>query len=478
MGTDMKPSISVIVSTFNRKKELQRCLQSIVNQSFADLEIIVVDDCSSYSVPGVIKQLHDPRIRYIKTEANTGHDSKPKNLGLNAAQGEFVTFLDDDDEYRRDALKVMVTYARETKADVVYCDYLNHQPTGKTTPGWSLEFQTSMLQRFNFISMCSVMAKRQSVLAVGGFDEEVPKFKDWNLWLRMQKNRAVFCHVPIIVTEVHHLKESVSQTYKNDVDENGRYLPTYFDPVDCAIWPKKTILGEEKSLRVAVYTLTMNRLDYTKAMAAAANKLAGYPFDWYVIDQGSTDGTQEWIKRLTRDEGSKWRKKLQYRLYEKNVGLAKGWNNMVDWLVKEGEYDVVIKVDNDAQMMTDGWLEAMVQIFRRNRNVCLSPYVEGLDASPGGVLRQRVSGESPYLMINDMIVGIVPHLGGIVYATPTCIFDEFRFDEVSEGNKDVLLSNYANANGFNLFYMEEYRVWHIDGSKGQAAKYPDYFAKK
>lgn len=477
----MNPAVSVIITTFNRRKELKRAIRSVLNQSFGDFELIVVDDCSDYSVSGLVKEFRDPRIKLFRTKENSGHDALPKNMGLLAAKGEFVAFLDDDDEYRADALKILLTYARESAADVTYADYINRKPDGKAAPGWSLDFNVAALQKFNYISMCCVMAKRSAVLAAGGFDEAVPKFKDWNLWLRMQKNRAVFFHVPIIVTEVRQLEGSVSSKFRNDVDEQGRYLPTYFDPVDCPIWPAKTSIGEERPLRVAVYTMTMDRLEYTKVMAAAMDRLAGYAFDWFVIDQGSKDGTQEWLKRCTRDHGSKWRKQLQYRLYEANVGLGKGWNNAIEWVRSAGgetPYDIVIKVDNDAQMLTEGWLAAMIEIFRRNRNVCLSPYVEGLDGSPGGVLRQRSSGEMPYLMINDMVVGIVPHLGGIVYATPLCVFDEFKFDEESKGNKDVLLSQHAGQRGFTLFYMEQFRVWHIDGTKGQEAKYPEYFKNK
>jgi glycosyltransferase involved in cell wall biosynthesis len=196
----------------------------------------------------------------------------------------------------------------------------------------------------------------------------------------------------------------------------------------------------------------------------------------------------EWIKGLTRDREMPgdvtpyfWRERLRYKLYEANVGLAKGWNACINMIKnsEEGPYDIVVKVDNDAELMTDGWLKAMIDIFDRNRRVCLSPYVEGLDGLPGGVLRQRISGESPYMQINDYILGIVPHLGGIVYATPMEIWDAFRFDEdAAPGNKDVILSNYANQNGYHLFYCEEYRVYHIDGSKGQEKKFPEYFKGK
>ena len=474
----MTARVSVIISTYNRKELLKKAIRSVLDQTMPDFELIVVDDCSTQDIEKLVKSYGDPRVRYIRTEKNSGHDGHPKNLGIKNAKGEWVCFLDDDDVYRPEALKILSTYAKESKCDVVYGDYLID---GK--PGWSIDFSVQRLSQFNYISMIVSMTRRDALLKVGGFDEDVPKFKDWNLWLRMQKGGASFMHVPIIVAEVSQQKESISNKFAVNTDESGRYLPTFFNPADCKIYPDKTCLGERKPLRIAIYTLTMNRLEYTKQMYKALWNTAHYDFDWYVIDQGSKDGPAEWLKSLTRDgskipssdPGEYCEMNIRYRLYPENVGLAKGWNNIVEFIKAEGEYDVIIKVDNDAELMTSGWLAAMVEMFERNRNFILSPYVEGLEGSPGGVLRARAGGESPYIQINDKILGMVPNLGGIVFATPIEIWKNWKFDELYEGNKDVVLSKYARGMGYTLAYMEEFRVWHIDGTAGQHRKYPDYF---
>lgn len=469
MMNDMTARVSVIISTYNRATLLKRAIKSVLDQSMPDFELIVVDDCSTQGdVERLVHSFGDDRVKYLRTPENSGHDGRPKNLGIAAATGEYIAFLDDDDQYRPDALKILLTYAQAGGQDLVYGDYLID---GKA--GWSVDFSVARLTQQNYIAMSVVLARRETLLKVGGFDEEIPKFKDWNLWLRMQKAGASFLHIPIIVSEVSgDTAGSVSTRFEVETGPDGSYKPTFFNPADCKIYPDKTSLGARKPLKVAVYTLTMNRLEYTKQMWKAMHKLAGYPFDWYVIDQGSTDGTQEWLKSLTRDyEGRKFR----YRLYEQNVGLAKGWNQIVDFVKAEGEYDIIIKIDNDAQMMTPKWLEKMVEIFERNRKVILSPYVEGLENSPGGVLRMRASGDSPYLMIHDRVLGMVPNLGGIVFATPIELWKDWKFDEAYEGNKDYLLSQFARKIGYSLFYMEELRVWHIDGTTGQHQKFPDYF---
>lgn len=194
-----EPLISVIVSTYNRPTLLEKTLLSIKAQSLTEFECLIVDDCSpnAQENENIVKGLNDPRFRYLKTDKNYGHDSHPKNVGIMEAKGTFVSFLDDDDCYRVDALKILSTYIKEADCDVVYGDYL----IGKK-PGWSLDFSSSVLQKMNYISMCVVMVKRTTLFKVGGFDEDVEKFKDWNLWIRIQKSGGVFLHIPIIVSDV------------------------------------------------------------------------------------------------------------------------------------------------------------------------------------------------------------------------------------------------------------------------------------
>ncbi len=460
------PKISCITTTYNRTSLLKKTINSVLNQSEKDFEYFIVDDCSTDDTEKVIKSFKDKRIKYLKTEKNCGFDSQPKNLGIRESKGEYVAFLDDDDVYRQDALKVLLKYIKHSNADIVYGDYLI-EVEGKKKPGWSVDFNTQLLQKMNYIAMPVVMVKKSCLLEVGGFDETIKKLKDWNLWIRLQKRGYRFLHIPIIITEVSQQKDSISNKFKVDYDEQGHYLPTYFSPSDCEIYATETILGKKEPLRVAIFTLTKDRLKYTQQMFEAMSKNAGYPFKWFVVDQGSKDGTQEWLKGKTD----------YYLLNKENVGIAKGWNQAVELIKEKIKPDILLKIDNDCQMMSQNWLKDMIDIFNRNRTLILSPYVEGLEDSPGGVLRQRMSGDSPYVLINDKMLGLVPFLGGICWASPVEVYDEFKFDEEHfiKGNKDYLISQYAKSIGYNLFYMEELRCWHIRGTLGQKEDYPEYF---
>lgn len=467
--------VSCVLTTYNRCKLLKRAIKSVFDQSFKDWELIIVDDHSKDRTRFIVNNLlkknpeHISRVKYIRLKENHGSDSYPKNFGIKNATGKYVAFLDDDDAYKVDALKVLYNYITQSGADFVYGDYIFHDKGVNRVSkkinkvGWSLDFNAKVLQKMNYIAMPVTMMKKECLLEVGGFDENIPKFKDWNLWIRLAKRGYKFLHIAIPITDVYVQEKSVSSKYEVNIDDQGNYLPTFFDPVDCPIYSTKSCLGKEKPLRVAVFTMTMNRLYYTKKCFEQMKKTAGYNYDHFVLDNGSGDGTVEWLQT---HENS-----FCEVLYEKeNIGIAKGWNKCIEQIK---DYDIIIKVDNDAYFLTDNWLKEFIEIFRRNRQFIISPNVEGLDAVPGGAIRQGISG-SNYTMLNDRVLGLAPYIGGIVYAVSKELYDNWKFEEDMKGNKDFILCQYAKQIGYQPVYMEELRVEHYEGTKGQHKRFPEH----
>lgn len=115
--------ISVIVPVYNVEKYLDRCVESIVNQTYTNLEIILVDDGSPDECPVMCDkwQEKDQRITVIHT--TNGGSARARNLALRAAHGEYISFCDSDDMMRPDMLEKLHTVALEEDADIVECDY-------------------------------------------------------------------------------------------------------------------------------------------------------------------------------------------------------------------------------------------------------------------------------------------------------------------------------------------------------------------
>lgn len=118
--------LSIIVPIFNREPFLDKCINSILQQSFKDFELILVDDCSTDKSLEVCKKYKnlDTRIKIIEIKKNTGV-SNARNAGLNIAKGMFIGFVDSDDYIDKDRFKIAVEDAEKYHADVVQCNIVN-----------------------------------------------------------------------------------------------------------------------------------------------------------------------------------------------------------------------------------------------------------------------------------------------------------------------------------------------------------------
>src|SRR5262245_17522490 len=98
------PRVSAIITTFNRPQFLQKAIRSVLTQDDPDFELLVLDNSSTDNTPEIVKSFQDPRIRYIRHEP-VGI-SRARNLGVKESRGEFIAFLDDDDEWLPGKIRV------------------------------------------------------------------------------------------------------------------------------------------------------------------------------------------------------------------------------------------------------------------------------------------------------------------------------------------------------------------------------------
>lgn len=114
------PAVSVVVITYEDAARVGRALDSVAGQSFDDLEIVVVDDASTDKTADVVERARklDPRVRYHRRDTNSGGCGAPRNDGLELARGQWVMFLDSDDELEPDAVRVLVDAAIAEGADI------------------------------------------------------------------------------------------------------------------------------------------------------------------------------------------------------------------------------------------------------------------------------------------------------------------------------------------------------------------------
>lgn len=191
------PFFSVVIPTYNRPHLVSRAIASVQAQSFPEFELIVADDGSSLDYRGAIEPfLADPRIKFIRAPSNRGAGAA-RNLGISVARGEYVAFLDDDDEFLGSFLEA--TYAT-LRADhvarhVSFCgvQWVDDSPArGKEALPRALEFQThypnerSLLETFLSIGTgYGLCISAKCFQEVGLFNEDLRTTEDTELFLRI-----------------------------------------------------------------------------------------------------------------------------------------------------------------------------------------------------------------------------------------------------------------------------------------------------
>lgn len=209
----MIATVSVIIPTYNRGHLVGRAILSVLDQTYQDFEIIVVDDGSKDYTEEVVKSFNDPRICYIRHTRNLG-GSAARNTGIRAAKGKYIAFLDSDDEWLPTKLEEQIrVFHNEQNCGVVYTDLLRIYSDGrielykgKHLGGWVLK---DLLVTSIIGSTSSAVIKRECFDVVGLFDETLPSCQDWDMWIRIAK-KYPFKRVPKPLVKYYLHGEQIS----------------------------------------------------------------------------------------------------------------------------------------------------------------------------------------------------------------------------------------------------------------------------
>lgn len=201
--------VSVIVPTCNRPELLDRCLRSICAQNYLNVEIIVVNDAGCSVEHVITKNNTRGNIRYISHEVNKGA-SAARNSGLQQALGDYIAYLDDDDEYLPEHLSLILDSLGKSNARFAYsrAEYLIENDDGiepqvqRQRPFSTIDYSRDLLMIGNFIPTPTWVFERSLLTDVGYFDESFKAWEDWE-WLIRASQATEFLSIPHITVEVH-----------------------------------------------------------------------------------------------------------------------------------------------------------------------------------------------------------------------------------------------------------------------------------
>lgn len=218
-------------------------------------------------------------------------------------------------------------------------------------------------------------------------------------------------------------------------------------------------------MKIAIYTLTRDRLEYTKHCFASLSRNAGYPYDHFILDNGSTDGTQIWLQN---------QKFHHVTLLPSNIGISAGSNLMLNEIFK-GNYDLIIKMDNDCEIVTTNILVPVVKIFKTlrkwNESMILSPHVIGINKQPSRAYFTKRSGWR---------IGITGIVGGLFHIVQSNIYRKYSYPDAlpKAWGQDDHFCEWARVNNIMKGYIEDIIVNHYETTNGQCARFPEYFERK
>ena len=200
--------ISVILPVYNRAATLPRCVRSVLAQTFADWELIAVDDGSADDSVRVVESFGDARIRVLRHGQNRG-PATARNTAIAAARGEYLALIDSDDEWLPAKLEKQIARLRDSDCELCGCEYwlvandAEQRVTLPAPPSWAEVLHT----KCELGNGTTLVLRRECAQAVGAMDERLRVYEDWDWMLRLvQRFRYAVVAEPLARVHVGGLR--------------------------------------------------------------------------------------------------------------------------------------------------------------------------------------------------------------------------------------------------------------------------------
>jgi glycosyltransferase involved in cell wall biosynthesis len=286
MNTGHPPSVTVVIPAFNRVGTIRAAVESVLSQSYADLELLVVDDGSSDGTMDQLAEIDDPRLRLLSNPHNMGV-SAARNTGIRNARGVWVAFQDSDDEWMPRKLEKQMARIASLGPDCVgaYCGMTivgspstlrSEASSERYYPDETLGLREgnilSALLRTSLISTQTLVARRDILTQIGGFDEALPALVDWDCVLRLARI-GPFAFVDEPLVRQYFSENSITHSRKKRAFARERIVEKNMDLLEQV--PEiladhyRSIAGESRRLG-----------DLSGAQSAIRSALQVRPFDF------------------------------------------------------------------------------------------------------------------------------------------------------------------------------------------------------
>lgn len=381
------PLVTVVIPTFNRKNDLQKAIQSVLLQSFGVFEILVVNDAGE-EIESVVSDFNDARIKIINHQNNKGL-AAARNTGIRNSRGEFICFLDDDDELLPNYLEESLKACK--KNPIIYTDAIRYSYRKdkdrtrlyKINIPYSIDFSKEKILLGNLAPVSCFFLKKRILDEIGYFDETLKVLEDWDLWIRISE-KYNFNHFPIVTNRINWYEDGSTMTSsKGELFEITREL-IYNKNSDriSKIKNKEKIIEEfnniwQKDFRnnipeISLIFLTYNGFEYTVQFLTSLINNVQSEIEIIIIDNNSQDRTPQFLLSLMDKD-----KHIKVILNQTNLGFPAGINQGIKYAT--GKY---ILIANNDIIVTPGSVERMMEIAKSNQDIGIvapiSNFVSGI----------------------------------------------------------------------------------------------------
>ena len=260
--------VSVIIPLYNKASWVERCVQSVISQTYKNIEILIVNDGSTDNSREVVAAIDDPGITII--DKPNGGVSSARNLGIEKANGEYIAFLDADDEWKPKHLEVLLAGFEQFKDAILVCDDLVEKGDKKKESGNRRELPMYLTATDGSVTQCFLIGDYLQTLKDGffilsassiliklsvirkyqlHFCEQMSHGEDMNYWLQLNRyGKFVFCDYLGLL--YHRIDDEGAMNKKT---QEAQLVPEYFCGIDVKDYHKKELDDIKKFLSREYY---------------------------------------------------------------------------------------------------------------------------------------------------------------------------------------------------------------------------------
>lgn len=224
-----QPLVSVIMPAYNASQYIEEAITSVLKQTYENLELIVIDDCSTDNTYELICEIckNDSRIAVYRNEKNQGV-AKTRNKGFKLAQGEYVALLDSDDVWHSNKIEKQVMLAIEAKADIIYCSYGMVDAAGKKIGNDFIVPKTTDFSKMlkKSVISCSTAMLSKEIVKTYSFNKNY-YHEDYIFWLNCLENGYSAVGIEEVLADYRILSKSRSSNKINSAVHRWKIYREY-----------------------------------------------------------------------------------------------------------------------------------------------------------------------------------------------------------------------------------------------------------